>query len=241
MLNPPLLQRLRQAAAVLFPSKNGRASATPPVSVPARPAPEGDAQRRQRQELALVRVELATLLNAMPQSRTRYPQLAGVERAIGSEGMAAIHSLGVDILQPALLQLESVCSNWSQAGLANLRSKMAVSIIDHGDYESPRDRGAYRTAAVLEVSRQALRQSVELPPEPAPAPERSEEDALASAYANLGAYAPAAVTMQGELNSRSGRALAKPGRTRFDLLPELALRDVRDGPDPRAARETEKA
>jgi hypothetical protein len=237
MFNPPLLQRLRQAAAVLFPGTDtGPVRPLVPAPAPSL-APEGSAQRRLREELSLMRVELATLLNAMPQSRLRYPQLAVVEKAIATEGLGAIHTLPVDVLQPALLQLESVCSNWAQAGLANLRSKMAVAIIDQGEYESPAGSRAFRTAAVLEVSRQELRHQTT----PQPTPACSEEQALVSAYANLGAYAPAAVTMQGELNSASARALAKPARTRFDLLPELALRDVRDTGQVSRVRDAAKA
>jgi hypothetical protein len=232
MFNPPLLQRLRHAAAVLFPSKAVRPAGPSLVVQAPSPAPEGSAVRRQREELSLMRVELATLLNAMPQSRLRYPQLAVVEKYIATEGLAAIQTLPVDVLQPALLQLESVCSNWSQAGLANLRSKMAVAIIDQGEYESPAGVGAFRTATVLEVSRQALRHEVQQEARYASGPQAeaagTEEQALVSAYASLGHCAPAAVTMQGELHSASGRALAKPTRTRFDLLPELALRDLRD-------------
>ncbi len=225
MVNPPLLQRLRQAVAVLFPPRSRRATDQvlnlADAAVPADPArlAEGSAERRRREELSLVRVELATLLNAMPQSRRAYPQLAMVEKTLGSEGLAAIHTMPVDLLQAALLQLESVVSNWAQPGLANLRSKMAVAIIDQGDYESPAGAGAFRTAAVLEVSRQ------EMAPKAAPAP--SEEQVLASAYAALGNYAEGPVTLHGELKSKSARALNKPVRnTRFDLLPELELRDL---------------
>jgi hypothetical protein len=231
MFNPPLLQRLRQAAAVLFPARAPAGNNTPQDQQAApTPPPEGTAERRKREETALVRVELATLLNAMPQSRTRYPQLAVVEKAIARDGLATVHNMPVDVLQPALLQLESVVSNWAQPGLANLRSKMAVAIIDHGEYESPAGSGAYRTATVLDVSRQER-----APQEPAP----SEEDVLASTYATLGNYAPASVSMQGELTSASGRALSKPARqTRFDLLPELQLRDVRDGREAPGGRAT---
>ncbi len=243
MFTPPLLQRLRQAAAVLFPRSAAREAAArskldPGAQAP-QPAPaEGSAERRRREELALIRVELATLLNAMPTSRKRYPQLAVVEKAIASEGLDAIHTLPVDALQPALLQLESLCSNFDHAGLANLRSKMAVAIIDQGEHEAPAGEGAFRTAIVMDVSRQSLRREVQPQPQSPRLPERSEEEALASAYATLGAYGPASVTLQGELNSASARALAKPARTRFDLLPELALRDVRDVRDGLDARDS---
>jgi hypothetical protein len=77
---------------------------------------------------------------------------------------------------------------------------------------------AYRTAAILEPA-------VSAPPKPAE-PSRSEDDALAAAYAALGALAPEAVqvVMQPELGARP----AAPG-TRFQnsTLPEEPLPEIR--------------
>jgi len=89
-------------------------------------------------------------------------------------------------------------TNWSPVGLANLRSKMAVTIIEREQMDPEAEAEAYRTAAVLDAEEEQE--------EAAPADEaepESDEDALAAAYAAMANFAPATVEIQPELGSAS--------------------------------------
>ena len=105
------------------------------------------------------------------------------------------------MLQRALEQLEGLVTNWSPVGLANLRSKMAVAIIDREQMDPEAEADAYRTAAVLDAEEEEAE-----PPADEVEPE-SDDDALAAAYAAMGNFAPATVEIQPELGSPSARAL----------------------------------
>lgn len=166
------------------------------------PSREQEAARLAKQELALMRRQLAELLDELPETRQTLRHLVFVEHAIGKHGLKALHKLPLDVMERALSQFEGLVTNWSPVGLASLRSKMAVAIIDR-DHRNAVDEGdAHRTAAVLDTV-------------PVPAPEdvqeSTDDEALAAAYAALGNLAPgaAAVEMQGELNSPSARVLER--------------------------------
>jgi hypothetical protein len=193
-----------------------------------------DAERRRRhEELMLVRTELAALLNELPETRSTMRHLVFIEQALAKKGLKVLHKLPLDVLQRAHEQLENLVINWSAAGLANLRSKMAVAIIDREHMDPDAEADAYRTAAVLD-------RDDEMPKLPAAeaAPPRDDEEALAAAYAALGHLAPGgpdagdamttvpgAILLQGELGSASARALLKPQREFADSEPaEISIR-----------------
>lgn len=174
------------------------------------PSRQEKAQQRENDELALIRKQLAELLDQLPGTRDAMRHLVFVEQALQKKGLRALHKLPLDVLQHALSQLEGLVTNWSPAGLANLRSKMAVCILDREHMDPEAENDAYRTAAVLDSA----------PPQPAPAEElatpeqvKSDEDALAAAYAMLGNLvtkpdAPVPVVeMQGELGSKSAKTM----------------------------------
>jgi hypothetical protein len=81
-------------------------------------------------ELKALRAELKSLLDAHPMTRQVARHLAAFERALSKHGMQAMAKVPVDVLTPALKQLEALVSNWSKPGLAALRSKMSVALID---------------------------------------------------------------------------------------------------------------
>ncbi len=168
---------------------------------------EQESARREKEELQLMRQQLAGLLDELPETRTALKHLVFVEHAIGKRGLKALHKLPVDVLEKALAQLEGLVTNWSPVGLASLRSKMAVAIIDREHHNPEAEADAYRTAAVIDHGL----------PEPAPAPpERGDDEALAAAYAALGHLAPVSeVEMQGELASPSARALGREAARPF--------------------------
>lgn len=212
-----------------------------PATAPGRPDRAESERRRRHAETMLVRTELAALLNELPETRTTMRHLVFVEQAIAKKGLKVLHKVPLDVLQRAHDQLENLVINWSAAGLANLRSKMAVAIIDREHMDPHAEADAYRTAAVHEPDDGkdgdkdggALDLSSLAAEGVAP---RSDDEALAAAYAALGSLGPGAgptseygaslaIEMQGELGSASARALLKPQSRSFGPEPaEISIR-----------------
>ena len=167
---------------------------------PRRPTRAEMIERKEKEELTQIRAELAALLNELPETRQTMRHLVFVEKALAKKGLRALHKVPLDVLQRALEQLEGLVVNWTPVGLANLRSKMAVAVIDREHMDE--DEGdAYRTSAIVDAS------PARAHPEPA-APVRSEEEALAAAYAALGSAGPdSVIVVQSEPGSRSAPAL----------------------------------
>jgi hypothetical protein len=156
--------------------------------------------------LSLMLEQLRALLAPFPDARGTLRALVFVEHALEKKGLRALNKLPLDVLQRALEQLEGLVTNWSPRGLAGLRSRMAVAIIDR-EQAGPPVKGEADddpTEAMLEAVEQAA-----TGPE---AQDDTDEDALAAAYAALGNLAPAAspavVEIQGPLGSPSARGLA---------------------------------
>lgn len=182
----------------------------PAPGKPAAPSREEVAAKRGKQELTLMQAQLAELLSELPETRSAMRQLAFVEQAIGKKGLKALHKLPLDVLQKALEQLEGLVTNWSPVGLASLRSKMAVAIIDREHMDPEAEADAYRTAAVMDSK----------PPEAnTQEASRSDDEALAAAYAALGTMAPTVsgveVELQGELASPAARAMQRQAARPF--------------------------
>lgn len=186
---------------------------------------EQAAQREQR-ELDLARRELAELLDGDASFRSTMRHLAFVEDALGKKGWRALSKVPLDVLQLALRQLEGLVSNWSPEGLACLRSKMAVALIDREYHNPEAEADNFRTAAVLDspptVAAKAIRAAkatagvevTELADDvDSPA---DDAQALLAAYAAMGVQAeePLAgqVELHGELDSPSAKALVREAR-----------------------------
>lgn len=169
-----------------------------------RPARDEETAKKEAAELALMREQLGTLLSELPETRRTLRALVAVEHALARKGLRALRRMPLDVLKRALEQFEGLVSNWSPVGLANLRSKMAVTIIERDQMDPEAEADAYRTAAVLDAEEEE---------EEAPAaeaePESDDADALAAAYAAMGSYAPSTVEIQPELGSASARAAAQ--------------------------------
>jgi hypothetical protein len=180
------------------------------------------ALKKDTAELALMLEQLRALLAELPQARQTLRHLVFVEQALAKKGLRALHKLPLEVLQRALEQLEGLVINWSPAGLASLRSKMAVAIIDREHMDPDAEADAYRTVAVLDT--EPLEASL---PEVEPC---TDDDALAAAYAALGNLAPetAAVEMHGELGSPSARAVVPPLARGGDAVVEIRLRELQD-------------
>ncbi len=166
------------------------------------PSRAEQAARKQDRELVQAREELSRVLSEEPLTRSRLRHLAFVEHALEKKGWRGLYKVPLAVLQQALEQLEAQVTNWSPQGLACLRSKMAVAVIDREHQDVDREADAYRTAAVLDNPPEVAAQAIET----AMSTTEDEDAALMAAYAALGTVAPAAVEVQGELGSRSQKA-----------------------------------
>lgn len=226
-----LLQRLGKGVSAFFTHDVGLKRSADGLHVvlqqqPAKTTPtqtrEQEAAQRAKQELVLMREQLAELLDELPETRDTLRHLVFVEQAIVKSGLRALRKLPVKVLERALSQLEGLVTNWTPVGLAALRSKMAVAIIDREHRNVYDEDENHRTAAVMDT----------MPDSQVPQARDSsdDDDALAAAYAALGDLAPAAVEMQGELNSPSARALEREAvrpQVRSGSAPEnIQLREL---------------
>lgn len=182
------------------------------------------AANKESQELAQAREELARVLDQDNKLRAKVRHLAFVEHALEKKGWRGLYKVPLEVLQKALEQLEGLVTNWSPAGLACLRSKMAVAAIDREHNNPEREADAYRTAAVFDSPPMVAAQAIEN----AKATSIEDEDAaLLAAYAAMGVDTPAAepvvVEMQGELGSRSARDLARSA----SRAPQTQAADIR--------------
>jgi hypothetical protein len=236
-----IVNPLRQAAAAFF--KHDVALKREPQGLqivlearaPERKLSKRDAQaeaarKREKQELALVTEQLGALLAEYPEARSTLRHLVFVEGAVRKKGLKILHKLPLDLLQRALEQLEGLVTNWSPEGLANLRSKMAVAILDreHMDPEAQPDNpptGAVPDSEPHESLLPPAEVGTGLPEEDS----ATDDDALAAAYAALGAMAPSGeVELQAELGSRSAKAVSAPLPRVTDNAGEIRLRALQD-------------
>jgi len=178
-----------------------------PAAAPLELGRAEQARRKDGEDLARIRAELAALLDELPDTRATMRHLVFVEHALAKKGLRALHKVPLDVLQRAHEQLEGLVVNWSPLGLAALRSKMAVAVMEREHMEPPAPGAAPRGESVLDA----------LPAEaPAQAPAGQDDDALAAAYAGLGLLAsqagtgePAGIELQTELGARSRRAVPR--------------------------------
>lgn len=181
---------------------------------------EDAAQRKDKQDLALVLQQLGALLSELPETRQTMRPLVFVEQGLQKKGLRALHKLPLDVLQRALEQLEALVTNWSPVGLANLRSKMAVAILDREHMDPEAEADAYRTAAVMD----AVADEPALPD----VHTLSDDEALAAAYAAMGTLPHQdGIEFQGELGSSSTKAMAAPLPRASASADDIQLLEVR--------------
>jgi hypothetical protein len=185
---------------------------------------EQAAGRKAAQEEQLILQQLKDLLDEVPETRATLRHLVVVEQALCKKGVRVLHKLPLEVLQRGLDQLESLVTNWSPAGLASLRSKMAVALLDREHTNPEAEADAYRTAAVIDRSAPMSEQpDVE---------EVSDDDALAAAYAAMGNLVPGPedgpIEFQSELGSKSAKALALPVPRASESAGEIQIRVLHD-------------
>lgn len=166
--------------------------------------------------------ELDGLFNEHPGSRKTLRHLASLQKAVRKEGLPVINRVPIELLQRSLNQLEGMVTNWSPVGLATLRSKIAVAIIDREHQDALAAADEYKTSALMDSG---LSSTLGLPD----VDTRPSDDALAAAYAALGAPSrPAAVELQGELGSRSAKVVAKAPRPRPEAAQPIQIKVLSD-------------
>jgi hypothetical protein len=78
----------------------------------------------------LMQSQLRDLLLRHPDSRLVLKHLAVVERMLRKRGDRVFAEAPVDLLRAALRQLEALVKDWSPKGLAELRSRLSVAVIE---------------------------------------------------------------------------------------------------------------
>jgi hypothetical protein len=94
------------------------------------PTPQDLLAERERAELALILVQLGAALDDDLEIRDGLRHLAFIENALQQSGLRALHTVPLDVLRRAHEQFEGLVTNWEPRGLAALRSKMAVAVMD---------------------------------------------------------------------------------------------------------------
>lgn len=195
---------------------------------PRLPSRAEQAAQKESHELASAREDLARLLDQDSRLRSTLRHLAFVEHALEKKGWRGLYKVPLDVLQKALSQLEDLVTNWSPEGLACLRSKMAVAVIDREHDNPEAEADAFRTAAVLDNPQHLAAQAIET----AKASSEDEDAALRAAYELLGVVDPVPasppVEVQAELGSRAAKVLSRHASRASAAEPatEIRLRDV---------------
>ena len=83
-----------------------------------------------------MRDELRRELAVQAANGRQFPHLARFERRFSKLGLGALEAVPVDQLRRALSEFETMVRNWSSAHLADLRSRMAVTLADRNSAAS---------------------------------------------------------------------------------------------------------
>ncbi|MDQ2734167.1 MAG: hypothetical protein M3Y55_04065 [Pseudomonadota bacterium] len=87
-------------------------------------------------ELRAMRDEMRRILDAEEAHRRVFRHLARFERKFSKSGLRAIEEVPVEQLRRALKDFEALVRNWSSPSLADLRSRMAVTLADRSSAAS---------------------------------------------------------------------------------------------------------
>lgn len=99
--------------------------------------------QREIEEMKLILEQLDEALGKDPSIRPRVRHMAALERALREMGWAALRDMPIEHLQTAKNQFEALITNWSPRGLAVLRSRMAIEILER---TRPKGDGFYGAA-----------------------------------------------------------------------------------------------
>lgn len=106
--------------------------------------------------LMLMQGQLTSLLGRHPRARGMLPHLALVERVLRRRGEAAVWVLPDPVLARALAQLEALTDDWAQAGLAELRTRLAEAVRPQAELAHDNLLSTFGTSDKLVVSEVGL-------------------------------------------------------------------------------------
>ena len=109
-------------------------------------------------EAAVLRTALKRVLDRHASSRSVLPHLRVLEKALGKYGLNAMEELPPEVMQKALSQLETLVSDWSEAGLAGLRARLTAALVKHGRAKMTH-RGAERLSDFQDSNRLQVNES----------------------------------------------------------------------------------
>jgi hypothetical protein len=179
--------------------------------------------QKEKADLQGARDELARVLDVDPRSRSSLRHLAFVEHALEKKGWRGLYKMPLPILQKGLEQLEELVSNWSPVGLACLRSKMAVAVIDRERQGGDKEADATRNAVVLDNPEEVAAEAIEIAR--GQVEEVDDAAALLAAYSALGTMAPSGMAqIQSELGSGLDKAVPRESPAPRDE--PIKLRDL---------------
>lgn len=96
------------------------------------------AREEKRQRIRQMKRDLYRLLEQHPSSRELMRHLDLVERTLRRTGFKGLGTLPLRVITKALTEMESLVSDWSPTGLAELRSRMAVMVKER-EHEADQD------------------------------------------------------------------------------------------------------
>jgi hypothetical protein len=95
---------------------------------PPRRAASAAQEKQRKSHLRDMRLDLCDLLDQHPSSRQLLRHLWFVELTLARQGIEGLEQLPVHVLSQGLVELERVVADWSPAGLADLRSRLALLV-----------------------------------------------------------------------------------------------------------------
>ena len=218
-----------------------------PRPAPPKPRPptrEAKVVAKDAQELALTRQQLTALLDEVPGTRLAMRHLVFVEKALQKKGFRALQKLPSELLERALEQLETLVTNWSPVGLASLRSRMAVAVMEREHIAPGAQVAADAEAETHVLAAVAALADADAPtadaggrPGEAPARTRSgsemgslgtrsDDDVLAAAYAALADTGPAPLDVPEDL-AAAYAALGDAAPSEFEMQGDLGSPSAR--------------
>jgi hypothetical protein len=133
LLSKPILrfleaQKRRSGAYRLRPVARSFAGTEPEAAPRVKPASSA--------EMRAMRDEMRRVLDAEESHREVFRHLARFERKFTQRGLRTLEEVPVEQLRRALKDFEALVRNWSSPSLADLRSRMAVTLADRSSAAS---------------------------------------------------------------------------------------------------------